>query len=155
MPSCMAPVSLLSTYIPPPWAYWLGFSSFRLILSCSCSPQILPHFGNGRGFHRTRCRTLVCWCLSPKRKFLNVRATNEYVGHNSSSEGHHTLKKNYLHTDSWPYNWALLKVHIQHIFHCSEEELASTTLKGTIYSVSCYFCKNCLISPSKCQNEVE
>lgn len=152
MPSCVAPVSLRSTYAPSPWVCWLGSSPFSGLTLHHALLKFSPTFGNGRGLHRTRCRTLVRWCLSPKRESLNVRAANEYVGHNSSSERPHILKNNYLHTAFWPYSWAFLEVRIQHIFYCSVEELASTILKCTIYSVSCYFFAKIVLF--LCQNKV-
>lgn len=155
MSSCMVPISSLTPCAPSPWVYWLGSSPFRVVLH----PALLkfsPAFGNGRGLHRTRCRILVRRCLFPKRVPECQSCKWICRWYSSRSEGPHTLKNNYLHADSWPYSRALLKVRIQRIFYCSVEELASTILKCTIYSVSCYFCKKkCLISLSKCQNEVE
>lgn len=116
--------------------------------SPSCSPQLLPHFRNGR--------SLVHWYLSTNWKSLNERAANEYVGHNLSSEGPHMLKNNYLHADFWPQSWALLKVCMQHIFYCSAEELASAMPVYNLLSPAMvFFWKNCLISLSKCQNKLE
>lgn len=156
MPSCMAPVKLLSSDAPSLHVHWLGSSPCRLILHhAPLKFHTLPHSGHCRGLHVTGRRTPLCWYLSPKRKFLSVRAETEYVGHNSSSEGPSTLKNNYLHTDCWPYSWALLQVHVQHIFHCSVEKLASTILKSAIYSSLVIFSKTVFFFCQKCQNEVQ
>lgn len=142
MPSCELAPSLCM--------HWLGSSPWRLILHPAPLKFLTPpHSGNCRGLHMTGCRIPLCLYLSPKRKFPSVRADNEYIGHNWSSEGPCTPKNNYLHADCWPYSWALLKVHVQHIFYCSVEELASTILKCTIYSSLVIFFKYCLIFLSK------
>lgn len=153
MPSCMAPMSLLSFDAPLLCVHWLGSSPCRLILHHALLKFHTPHCScNCRGLHMTGCRIPLCWYLSPERKFLSVRAENEYVGHNSSSEGPCTPKNNYLHTDCWPYSWALLKVHIQPVFYCSVWQLASTTLKCTIYSSPVIFSKTVLFFCQKYQN---